>query len=100
NPSHTYVSPGVATFSPKLTVTNQAGLTSTATLKVTVGSTPPIPTIVTPANNTMVQPGQTVSYQGSATDPDNGVLPASALTWTILLHHNAHVHTFIGATGA
>src|SRR6185369_6673242 len=28
NPSHTYVSPGVATFSPKLTVTNQAGLTS------------------------------------------------------------------------
>jgi glucose/arabinose dehydrogenase/chitodextrinase len=100
NPSHTYVSPGVATFSPKLTVSNQAGLTSTATLKVTVGSTPPVPTIVTPANNTMVQPGQTVSYQGSATDPDNGVLPASALTWTILLHHNAHVHTFIGATGA
>ena len=100
NPSHTYVAPGVATFTPRLTVRNQAGLTSTATLKVTVGSTPPTPTILAPANNVMVQPGQTVNYQGSATDPDDGAIPASALTWTILLHHNAHIHTSVGGTGA
>ena len=27
-------------------------------------------------------------------------LPASALRWTVLLHHNTHVHTFVGGTGA
>ena len=24
---------------------------------------------------------------------------ASALKWTVLLHHNTHVHTFVGGTG-
>jgi glucose/arabinose dehydrogenase/chitodextrinase len=100
NPSHTYVTGGVATFTPRLTVRNQAGLTSTATLKVTVGSTAPNPTILAPANNTTVQPGQTVHYQGSATDPDDGTVPASSLSWTVLLHHNSHVHTSVGGTGA
>ena len=45
-------------------------------------------------------PGQTVSYRGSATDPEDGALRASALKWTVLLHHNTHVHTFVGGTGA
>ena len=26
-------------------------------------------------------------------------MPASALSWTVLLHHNTHVHTFVGGTG-
>ena len=69
------------------------------TLKITVGSLPPIPTIQTPANGTAVHPGDVVAYQGSATDPEQGVLPASALRWTVLLHHNTHVHTFVGGTG-
>ncbi len=44
--------------------------------------------------------GQTVTYHGSATDPDDGVLPSSSLSWTVLLHHNDHVHVYQTGTGS
>ena len=88
------------TFAAKLTVTNQAGLSSTLGRAVTVGSVPPTPTITAPSDGTTVYPGQTITYKGSATDPEDGPLPASALKWTVLLHHNTHVHTFVGGTGS
>ena len=44
--------------------------------------------------------GQTATYHGSATDPDDGPLPGSALHWTVLLHHNTHIHPFIDTTGS
>src|SRR5262245_20478055 len=100
NPTHTYTSSTVRTFTARLTVTSQSGSSSTDTVTVTVGSTPPTPTISTPATGTTVYPGQTITYRGSATDPDEGTLGASALSWTVLLHHNTHVHTFVGGTGA
>ena len=31
--------------------------------------------------------GTVVNYSGSATDPDQGTLPASALSWQIVIHH-------------
>ena len=99
NPSHTYTEPTTRTFTARLTVTNQSGLSSTDTVPVTVGSVPPTPTILAPADGTTVLPGQTVNYRGSATDPEDGALGASALKWTVLLHHNSHVHTFVGGTG-
>ncbi len=93
NPTHTYTFTGVKTYTVMLTVTNQSGLSSSATTTVTIGSTPPTPTITSPADGTHVQPGQTVTYQGSATDPQDGALTGSALSWTVLLHHNTHIHT-------
>ena len=100
NPSHTYVSATVKTFTAKLTITASANQSSSATVKVTVGSVPPTPTIQSPINGTSVLPGQTVVYQGSATDPDDGTIPSSGLNWTILLHHNDHTHTQVFTTGA
>ena len=99
NPIHTYTSSSVLSVQARLTVTNSAGLTSTSTVPIVVGSMPPVPTITAPVDGTTVMPGQTVTYQGSATDPDEGALPASALKWTVLLHHNTHVHTFVAGTG-
>jgi glucose/arabinose dehydrogenase/fibronectin type 3 domain-containing protein len=99
NPTHTYTSSSVRTFAAQLTVTNSAGLKSTSPVTVTVGSAPPTPTITAPADGTSVIPGQVINYQGSATDPEDGALPASALSWTVLLHHNTHVHSFVGGTG-
>jgi PKD repeat protein len=100
NPIYTYVTAGVATFTPRLTVRNPAGLTSSTTVKVTVGSRPPVPTIAAPASGTTTRPGDTVAYQGSASDPEDGSLPGSALAWTVLLHHNSHVHTAVTGSGA
>jgi glucose/arabinose dehydrogenase len=100
NPSHTYTSATVKTFAATLTVTNSSGLSSTSPASVTVGSVPPTPTIDLPADGTTVRPGQTINYHGSATDPEDGNLSGSALQWTVLLHHNTHVHTFVAGTGS
>jgi glucose/arabinose dehydrogenase/chitodextrinase len=100
NPTHTYTTSTVKTFQAKLTVTSTSGLSSTASAPVTVGSAPPTPTITTPNDGDTVRPGQTVSYRGSATDPEDGTLPPSSLQWTVLLHHNTHIHTYVGGTGS
>jgi glucose/arabinose dehydrogenase/PKD repeat protein len=99
NPTHTYASASVRTFAARLTVTNGAGLTSVAEAPVTLGSVPPMPTITTPADGTTVLPGQTITFRGSAADPEDGPLPANSLQWTVLLHHNTHVHTFVAGSG-
>jgi glucose/arabinose dehydrogenase/chitodextrinase len=100
NPSHTYVAATVQTFTAKLTVTTNTNQSSSASIKVTVGSLPPTATIQSPINGTGVLPGQTIVYQGSANDPDNGTIPSTGLAWTILLHHNDHVHTQLFTTGS
>jgi glucose/arabinose dehydrogenase/chitodextrinase len=99
NPTHNYVSGQVQTYAAKLTVKDAANATSTAQVSVTVGSLPPNPTILAPTNGVGAEPGETVSFQGTASDPDE-TLPASALNWTLLLHHNTHVHTSAGGTGS
>jgi glucose/arabinose dehydrogenase len=100
NPVHTYTATGVKVFTASLKVTGASGLNSTATTTVTVGSTPPVPHISMPTDGAHVQPGQTVNYAGSATDPQDGNLPSSALSWTVLLHHNTHIHRFDGGIGS
>ncbi|GAB3257234.1 fibronectin type III domain-containing protein [Nocardioides dilutus] len=99
NPSHTYTTSTPRRFTARLTVSTASGASSSDTVDVTVGSVPPTPTISAPTDGTTVLPGQTINYQGSATDLEDGPLPASALTWTVLLHHNTHVHTFVAGAG-
>jgi glucose/arabinose dehydrogenase len=68
-----------------------------ATLSVT-SAQPPSATINLPTVGTLYRAGDTISFSGTATDPQDGVLPASAYTWTILLHHDQHTHPFMDAT--
>ena len=70
NPFHTYTAAGVTTFPVLLTVTDPLGAKSTAALTVVVGSTPPVATIDLPASGASFTVGQTATYHGSATDPD------------------------------
>ena len=78
NPVHVYTASSVRSFVARLTVSS-GGLTSRATLRITVGSRPPEPVILAPAEGSSFQPGDLVSYQGSANDPDDGTLPAERL---------------------
>jgi glucose/arabinose dehydrogenase len=63
---------------------------------------PPVPTITTPSTQTTWKVGDVINFSGSATDTQDGPLPASALTWTITLFHcpsTCHTHpiqSFIG----
>jgi hypothetical protein len=44
--------------------------------------------------------GQRVTLRGTAVDPEQGALPATALSWTVLLHHNDdHVHPLLLQSG-
>jgi glucose/arabinose dehydrogenase len=99
NPTHSYPATGVKSYTVKLTVTNPQGASDSDTITITVGSRPPVATITAPANGTRVKPGETVTFRGTVTDADE-TLPSSALTWTVLLHHDTHVHPFRTATGA
>ena len=67
---------------------------SSASLTVTTDK-PPAPTIVTPVNATTYAGGDVIHFSGTATDPEDGTLPASAFTWSVVFHHNTHTHPFV-----
>jgi hypothetical protein len=63
----------------------------------------PQPQITTPAVGTTWKVGDTISFSGSATDPQDGTLPASALSWAVVLEHcpdACHDHVLQTLTGA
>ncbi len=80
-------------------VSNDSGsaTSSEATLTVT-SNQPPSGTITQPAAGTLYSGGNVISYAGTATDPEDGTLPASAFTWQVDFHHDTHSHPFIPAT--
>ncbi|HEY0637202.1 MAG TPA: PQQ-dependent sugar dehydrogenase [Pseudonocardiaceae bacterium] len=90
NPTRTYSTAGVVDVG--LRVTDQAGAAATTTVPVTVG-TPgglnPVPTITAPTAALRWTVGQTVPFAGEAVDPQDGTLPATALSWELSLQHCA-----------
>ncbi len=51
------------------------------------GNNPPVATINGPTSSTVWTVGQTINFSGSATDAEDGNLPASALDWELILEH-------------
>ncbi len=84
----------------RVVVSNAAGsATSTeATLTVTSNQLPAA-TITAPAEGNLFSAGETITFAGTGTDPEDGELPASAFTWWIDLHHDEHNHPALDATG-
>jgi glucose/arabinose dehydrogenase len=80
-------------------VSNSAGSVASNEAVLTVSANqPPTGTITLPAPGTIYDAGMVVNYAGTATDPDEGVLPASAFTWQVDFHHDTHTHPFIQPT--
>ena len=101
-PSYTYTTKG--SFTVRLRVTDSKGGSDTASKVISVSNSPPVATILTPSPTLTWRVGDVISFSGSATDPDEGTLPASKLTWSLLLQHcpsNCHTHTvqdFVGVS--
>jgi glucose/arabinose dehydrogenase len=100
-PTFTYTQ--VGNYVAKLRVTDAQGLSATsAPLTISVGNTPPTASIDAPAATTTWKVDDTISFSGSATDPEQGTLPASAFTWDVVIQHcpgDCHTHamqTFSG----
>ncbi|GAB3655221.1 hypothetical protein GCM10027589_14310 [Actinocorallia lasiicapitis] len=93
NPSHTFTATG--SFPVTLTVSDGAK-TGTATVPVTVGNRRPTGTITSPVDEAKYNAGDVISYSATGTDPEDGTLPASAYSWSVIFHHADHIHPFLG----
>jgi glucose/arabinose dehydrogenase len=93
---HSFQSAGAYVIS--VTVTDPAGLSNTATARVDVGNSPPQVTILSPAADYRFVVGEEIVLRGSATDTEDGALPATSLSWRVILHHNTHTHGFLPST--
>jgi glucose/arabinose dehydrogenase len=92
-PTYTYTANG--SYAAALRVTDTQGASHTDTVTIEVGNTPPTARITSPAAGTTWKVGDVVTFAGSATDTQDGTLPASALSWDLVLHHcpaNCHQH--------
>lgn len=103
-PSYTYTVGGERTV--RLRVTDRAGLTGVASLLIRPGNNAPLPTILTPSSTLNWKVGDTINFSGSATDSEDGSIPASGLSWTLVLVHaneidpnNTHTHTLQSFSG-
>ncbi|MBC8084124.1 MAG: PQQ-dependent sugar dehydrogenase [Hymenobacter sp.] len=75
-------------------VTNSVGTATSdaATLTVTAVNNPPTAQILTPASGVTYVAGTEIQFSADATDPEDGILPASAFVWQVNFHHDTHVH--------
>ena len=90
-PVHTYDTAGQ--YVARLTVTDGNGGAGSSTISIAAGNAPTA-RIITPEVGTKYSAGDTISFSGSASDTEDGTLPASAFRWIILFHHNTHTHPF------
>ncbi|ADD42640.1 PQQ-dependent sugar dehydrogenase [Stackebrandtia nassauensis] len=93
NPSHTFFRNGK--YQVKLTVSDGTK-TDTATVPVQVGNRRPSATITAPADGFKYDAGDTISFAGTGTDPEDGRLGPASMSWTVMFHHADHVHPFLG----
>jgi glucose/arabinose dehydrogenase len=80
-------------------VTNDFGsATSNEAVLTVTSNASPVASINAPTAGSLFGGGQTIAFAGGGTDPEDGTLPASALTWRVDLHHEAHTHPFLQPT--
>ncbi|UVS81642.1 LamG-like jellyroll fold domain-containing protein [Actinokineospora sp. UTMC 2448] len=100
--SRTYTATG--TYDVSVQARDPGGLTDEAGTRVLAGSHAPTPVISTPDTGFTWAVGDTIAFAGSATDAEDGPLPASALSWRAVLHHcdsggGCHEHDLVGFDG-
>jgi len=84
-----------ATF--RCQVRNEYGSTTSNSARLTVSSNQsPLAMILAPAIRAHYNAGDTITFSGSANDPEDGDLPPNAFSWTIVFHHADHTHPFLG----
>lgn len=103
-PTWTYPTKG--SFTVKLRVKDGKGGQGDASTRIDVDNSAPTATITTPDAGLTWKVGDTISFSGTGTDPEQGTLPGSALTWTLVQMHcpsACHEHvvtTFTGNSGS
>jgi glucose/arabinose dehydrogenase/PKD repeat protein len=92
---HTYSAAG--SFEARLRARDdKLAFSAPRTLLVQPGNTPPVASIATPAAGATFAVGQPITLTGSGNDAQDGALPPDRLSWQVWLHHDTHVHPFLG----
>jgi glucose/arabinose dehydrogenase len=81
-----------------LTVSDGRGGTNTDSVTIQAGNTRPSAEITSPSAFAEFSVGQTITLTGKGTDAEDGAIPASRMTWQVLLHHDTHTHPLFGPT--
>jgi cytochrome c len=101
NPTFTYQENGL--FEATLKVTDPSGRSASASVQILVGNTAPVVELTTsPAPGEPFAFGDTVTYQVSVTDPEDGQIDCARVSVTYILGHDEHGHpqsTTAGCTG-
>jgi PKD repeat protein len=101
--SFTYTAAG--TYQARLRVTDPGGLSNSKTVTISVSSTAPVPTISAPSSSLTYAVGDVIPFSGGATDQQDGTIPASGLSWALIVHHcpvtptDCHTHLIQTTTG-
>ncbi len=101
-PQYTYTAGGNTVV--RLRVTDSNARSSTTSIIISVGNTPPIATILSPANSSTFRVGDVIQLSGIGTDAESGTLPDGALTWVVNFRHcytptSCHFHPITTLSG-
>ena len=94
--SHTYAAAGH--YSATLTASDGELSTTSTPISITVGA-PPQVEISFPSTGSTFRAGEEVFFGATATDAEDGTLPAGAFTWNIDFRHATHVHPGLPVVG-
>ncbi|HMG31894.1 MAG TPA: PKD domain-containing protein, partial [Jiangellaceae bacterium] len=98
NPTFTYQDGGL--FEATLKVTDPSGRSASASVQIIVGNTAPVVELTTsPAPGQPFAFGQTVTFQVSVTDPEDGPIDCSRVSVTSILGHDQHGHPLSTSAG-
>ncbi|HWM04707.1 MAG TPA: ThuA domain-containing protein [Actinophytocola sp.] len=95
--THTYDT--VGQFTAHLSVTDPTGLTGAASVVITSGNTAPSVTLDLPVNGGFFGYGDTVPFQVTVSDPEDGTIDCSRVVVEYILGHDNHGHPLSRATG-
>jgi glucose/arabinose dehydrogenase len=91
--AHTYASAG--SYVARLTVADGRGGSGAWQATISAG-VPPTATITSPQAGQLYTAGQSISFSGQATAWGGTALGSSALSWTVVFHHDSHTHPALG----
>jgi glucose/arabinose dehydrogenase/PKD repeat protein len=87
SPQTTWTYSDAGTHTARLKVTDAQGASSIDSVVVTAGNEAPTVTLDTPSAAHKWRVGEEILFSGTARDPQEGLLPPSALSWSLILHH-------------
>ena len=90
DPMFTYTTNGV--YTARLTVTDSSGKTASANTTITVGNTSPTVKVNVPIEGGMFAFGDSIPFNVTVTDPQDGAIDCSRVEVTFVLGHDSHGH--------